>query len=492
VACPRCGVVFAKLRERMPGPPPPPIIVPRAREGLPWNGILGVAAALAVLLFGMSRLRPRTGPAPAAEATPASAPAETPAAVAEAPPPDLPDATPLLPPLSSELAVAQGVTDAERTRVEDLHRRLSGGSGMSPEDAAAAESLLAAHPDEPALKQLAAAVLNGAAFREREKRRFAEAAGLLQRATALLPGNAQLWLNLMQVHIEAGDWAGAEAAARAALAVEPRHADALKGLGYALFRQDRSREAGETLATAQEVAPDARTQAMLDRIRRGMLTERGMAQQSLSHFNVRYDGGEHADVGREILRALERHYATLTSSLDHQPSTAIPVILFTSQGYYDASGAPAWSGGSYDNIDGRIRLPIGGLTASLTPDLDETLIHELTHAFVADATRGTAPREVHEGLAQYMEGKRSANLLNAEQMRALADGRIVGVSGFYLGALSFVEHLIATRGMGGVNDLLDAMGATGNVDEAFRQVHGQPYSAVQQAWRARLAQQHGS
>src|SRR6185503_2734557 len=126
-------------------------------------------------------------------------------------------------------------------------------------------------------------------------------------------------------------------------------------------------------------------------------------------------GQEHEGVGREILRALERHYATLASTLDHQPAASIPVILFSGQAYYDAAGAPAWSGGAYDTLDGRIRIPIGGLTPSLTPDMDGTLIHELTHAFVADRSRGVAPREIQEGLAQYMEGKRLGSALTEEQ-----------------------------------------------------------------------------
>jgi hypothetical protein len=168
------------------------------------------------------------------------------------------------------------------------------------------------------------------------------------------------------------------------------------------------------------------------------------------------------------------------------------VILFSQQAYYTASGAPAWSGGVYDGVDGRIRIPIGGLDAGLTPDMDSTLIHELTHAFVADRTRGTAPRELHEGLAQYMEGKRIANELSDQQLGWLADGRIPGVMGFYLGALSYVEYLIANRGMGGINDLLKTMGDTGSVDEAFKQVHGQTFHAAQQAWRQRFRQQHGS
>jgi hypothetical protein len=169
------------------------------------------------------------------------------------------------------------------------------------------------------------------------------------------------------------------------------------------------------------------------------------------------------------------------------------VILFSREAYYNASGAPAWSGGVYDTLDGRIRVPIGGLTTSLTPDIDDTLIHELTHAFIADQTKGMlVPREIHEGMAQYMEGKRSASMLTAEQMTLLADGRLGGVGGFYLGALSYVEYLISIRGAGGMNDLFKAMGETRSVDEAFRQVHGTTYRGSMQAWNERLRQQHGS
>jgi hypothetical protein len=219
--------------------------------------------------------------------------------------------------------------------------------------------------------------------------------------------------------------------------------------------------------------------------------EKGMKDQHLSHFNVRYDGDAHDEVGREILRALERHYATLASTLDHQPGAAVPVILFSREAFYDASGAPAWSGGVYDNIDGRIRIPIGGLTASLSPDLDAVLIHEVTHAFVADRTLGRAPREIHEGLAQYMEGKRVASELDAEHLTALADGRIGGVPGFYLEALAFVEYLMGLRGQGGMNDLLRLIGEKGDVDDAFREVHGVDYRGAMKAWKARFRQQFG-
>ena len=123
--------------------------------------------------------------------------------------------------------------------------------------------------------------------------------------------------------------------------------------------------------------------------------------------------------------------------------------------------------------------------------MDGTLIHEVTHAFVADLTHGVCPRDMQEGLAQYMEGKRLRDMLTDGQITALAQGRIQGVGGFYLGALSFVEYLMGQRGQGGINDLLRAMGETGNVDEAFRQVYGRDHRAMKQMWAARLHQRYG-
>ena len=207
---------------------------------------------------------------------------------------------------------------------------------------------------------------------------------------------------------------------------------------------------------------------------------------------MRYDGDAHEDVGREVLRVLDRHYATLVRTFSHQPAAPIPVILLTRQSYYDSTGAPAWSGGQYDDFDGRVRLPIGGLTASLAADLDDTLLHELTHAFVADLSRGVAPRELHEGLAQLMEGKRFQAVLGEQGSRALADGRLRGVSAFYLSALGLVEDLVGQRGQGGINEVLRAMAETGNSDEAFRRVYGKSLEGLQQDWATRLRQRYGS
>jgi tetratricopeptide (TPR) repeat protein len=385
-----------------------------------------------------------------------------------------------------------GIPESDRVKAEELAQRLASRT-VNPADADVAEGLLARFPDEASMRNLLEAVLLTLAQKEQQKRDYASAARHLQRAAAVQPGSTKALLGLVAVGMEAGDWAGTEAAARAVLALEPRNVEAWRSLGFALLRQDRNREAAEALRTALGIRDDAVTRGLLEKVEKGMLDEGRMKERQLAHFHVRYDGEEHEAVGREILRALERHYATLVSALDHQPAAPIGVILFSRENYYDAAGAPAWSGGNYDLTDGRIRIPIGGLSSGLTPDIDDTLIHEVTHAFVWDISRGVAPREIHEGLAQYMEGKRVDSMLSREQMKWLADGRLGNtVLGFYWGALSFVEYLMALRGQGGMNDLLGAMGQTGSVDAAFRQVHGGGFAATQRAWQERMRRQYGS
>jgi hypothetical protein len=359
-------------------------------------------------------------------------------------------------------------------------------------DIASLETLCARYPAQPGLRDLLVSALMATADQDRQARRYDAAATGLRRAADLRPGDAGPRLALAQLSLEAADWSAAEAAARDALRIQPRDPDALEALAFALFRQDRNREALDTLREAIEIRPSASASALLGRIEKGLRDESGMTEQRVAHFDVRYDGEAHADVGREILRGLERHYATLASAFDHQPKTTIAVILFTQRGYYDAAGAPAWSGGAYDNFDGRIRIPVMGLDASLTPEMDGTLIHELTHAFIYDISHGVASREVHEGVAQYMEGKRVASMLRPQQLTALADGRMGGVWGFYLGSLSFAEYLYGIRGQGGINDALRAMGETGNLDEAFQRVYGQDYASTMRAWSDRLRQQYGS
>jgi len=478
--------------ERWRAEPPLEIVAarnePQAAPGISRTW-LAVGAIGLVLAFAIGRKSTRPRP-PAAAAVEAPV---VPGGQAEVGPPPVVAPVASAPPTAAEIqSEVKGLSGADRQQADALVRHLARGGAMGASDVSGAEGLLAAHPDEAVLRNLLEAVLMSAARGEKARRNFPAAVAYLRRAAAVSPANVAPLAALIETSMDSGDWTGAETAARAALAIDRRQPVLWQQLGYALLRLDRNREAADVLRSALEIDDNLQTRAMLARVDKGLQDEKGMTEQNLSHFHVRYDGDAHEDVGREILHALERHYATLARNLDHQPSNPIPVILFSRQAYFDASGAPAWSGGVFDMTDGRIRIPIGGLTSSLTPYMENTLIHELTHAFVNDRSKGTAPRELHEGLAQYMEGKRSVNDASPQVLGALADGRIGGVGGFYLAALSYVEHLVAGRGMGGINELLKAMGETGDVDEAFKRVHGGSYHDSRKAWAQHLRQQYGS
>jgi tetratricopeptide (TPR) repeat protein len=451
---------------------------------------------VALVLAGVVVLRRPPG----VESPPASRAAPEPAAPAEeaaglshdgpAPPPlPAPSLAPAPPVAVPKAPLAAGAAQDQATAdrlADQVRRRLP----LTPQDGRAAESLYSRYPG-PA-RDLLEAVLLGMASQERARRQAAAAAALLERAATIAPQSPRPRRAMLDLDLEAADWPAAEAAARALLRLAPDDAEATRGLAYALVRLDRADEALSELDAFLAEHSDPATRAFRDRIAHDRSPETGLDERRLAHFHVRYDGQEHEEVGREILRALERHYATLVLAFGKPPSEPVPVVLLSRESYYDATGAPAWAGGHYDFFDGRVRIPIGGLTASLTPDLDATLIHELTHAFVADLSRGLAPREIQEGLAQMMEGKSAAEMLGDRGMRALADGRVRGVAGFYVASLSLVEYLVSLRGRGGVNDLLAAMAETGSADGGFRRVYGKDFVGLQADWAARLRLRYGS
>jgi tetratricopeptide (TPR) repeat protein len=400
--------------------------------------------------------------------------AETPRAD---PPPDLgarvPPAELLVPPhlpVPSDRASARRLADAVVQ-----HAPLSSG------DVEWAESLANRYENEPALQALRECVLAEAAGQATRERRFVEAIAYLRRAASLYPKHRGPRIHLIDVLLKTSDWLEAESAARQSLLLEPDDVEAAVGLAYALMRQDRNDEAVRVLEDILSRRDDAVARQMLARVRRILEQEKKLAEERESHFTLRYDGQVNEAVGRRVLELLEGDYASLVAQLGHQPREAIPVILLANEEYY--KDAPEWSGGEYDVVDGRIRLPIRGLTEERVARLAPTLVHELTHVFVASASGNLAPRDLQEGLAQYMEGKRVA------QMRPLPTGKHADVARSYRDALSFVEFLVQRGGIGGISFAVRETGDTGELDKGFLAAYAQDYAACRAAWQASLASQ---
>lgn len=151
------------------------------------------------------------------------------------------------------------------------------------------------------------------------------------------------------------------------------------------------------------------------------------------------------------------------------PTTQV-VVLYAGRSYFTLVSVPEWVSGVFD---GKIRVavaPDGGFT----PQLSAVLCHELAHALIRHASRDRAPGWLHEGLAQWWEGKRVARaefreLFRASKTHSLAEmeGRLArktdrtAARTHYIESLGVIEYVIQTRGSGAlvcvIRDLSDGL-----------------------------------
>ncbi len=300
--------------------------------------------------------------------------------------------------------------------------------------------------------------------------RFVDAASSLRRCLSFDPENVPAHLLLVDLYVKKGDWVEMETAAREAGRAGAGD-DAGVALAYALMRQDRTSEAIDALTAILGEHDHKGASALLEKILKAEKQEKGLAQERAAYFTLRYDGARHEEIGRRILGVLEKHYSALLLRFGHQPPEAIPVILLTRQRYEEA-GAPVWSGGEFDAIDGKIRVPIQGLTPERVDELENTLLHELAHVFVADMTRGLAPRELQEGIAQLVEGK------GPPETEAEDGSERPRVVRYYRDAFFFVTSLVDQGGDGMLAAALAMTGETGDLNRAFRQFYGRTYDEL--------------
>ena len=197
------------------------------------------------------------------------------------------------------------------------------------------------------------------------------------------------------------------------------------------------------------------------------------------------------DLARGILRALEDDFRDIESQLDYTPPEQIGVILYTGQAFADITRAPGWVGALND---GRMRIPVQGLSA-VTPELARVLKHELTHSFVGQKSHGRAPTWLQEGIAQWMEGRRSSGVAGctARRGRAGRDRRrsrrskapgwaLSGNSAAfaYAWSLAVVESIIQAGGVSDISRLLDRIATSSSTEAALRETLRLDYADLEQ------------
>ena len=310
-------------------------------------------------------------------------------------------------------------------------------------------------------------------------------------ALTYAPEDPALLLSVAFLHLRRSEFKQALDYLERAKRVAPDNPDVAKLAGWAYFGLNKLNEAVREWQRALALRPDPEVLAALQKAQRDQQEEENYRENESAHFSLKYSGEAEPQLAREVLRALETHFSAIESELNYTPPEPIGVILYTQQAFADITQAPRWAGAIND---GRIRVPVQGLT-QLTPDLSRVLKHELTHSFVRQKTRGHALTWVQEGLAQWMEGKRSgpaagALVQNFEQQQARPLAELEGSwiqlpameAGYaYAWALATVEYIVKVDGMGDMERILDRIATGSPAEAAVHEVLRSDYAELMQS-----------
>jgi hypothetical protein len=209
-------------------------------------------------------------------------------------------------------------------------------------------------------------------------------------------------------------------------------------------------------------------------------------------------------VADRVLSVLEDAYNQVGRDFGAYPESRVPIILYTGKDYREITGSPGWSGGQYD---GKIRLPVGGMS-ELTPQIRSVLFHEYTHVVVRELTKGNCPVWLNEGLAE-IEGRREYNPPLTALQQSAATGALLpfntlagsfatlqgkNVNLAYQQSYSLVSYMVSAYGWHTTKALLTALGEGLSFEAAATQAYrdvGRTFAEIVAEWRNQVAAGQG-
>ena len=212
-------------------------------------------------------------------------------------------------------------------------------------------------------------------------------------------GNAQLALGY--VLLRSGDYQRAGKVLRSALTTVGERAEIHRLLAEIAAQQGDFPTAFGEIDKALRLAPqDKEILGYKEKLTKEWQIEEKMEKNYGGNFTVTFEGGGE-ELGNSALSTLEEAYVDLGSRFQMWPRQKTEVILYGNRDFKSLTNAPDWSGGLYD---GKIRIPVGGLTG-MNVNLRRILYHEYAHVLIHALARNHLPLWLNEGLAQWAAGE---------------------------------------------------------------------------------------
>lgn len=320
------------------------------------------------------------------------------------------------------------------------------------------------------------------------------AADHYRQALIFAPDNLGLLLNLAVLDLRQSQFTQSldplEHARRVAPTSGPEAAAIAKLMGWAYYGLNKTDRAIEEWKRSEQLHPDPQVEQALEKAQRDQAEEESYREGETVHFALKYYGSAAPELARAVLRALEDDFRDLQLQLDYTPPAQVSVVLYTEQAFADMTRAPGWAGAIND---GRLRIPVQGLN-NVTPDLARVLKHELTHSFITQKSHGRAPTWLQEGVAQWMEGRRSSAAAGA-LIDAVGQGSMLSLASLegpwiampndmvalaYQWSLAVVESMIQIGGISDISRLLDRIVNAPTPEAAVRETLHSDYADLEQ------------